>query len=211
MRHLVRLSSPLIGLGIALAAPAPAHAQEQENPSTPGQIPDPGTYQGSTVLQQQSDQQDQQFRQQQEQQSRGYQQQYSGNYGGRSGYSGNGGGSAQMDAGIRCLTMLQRSAALAPLRGLVELGTNSRDPRYFTIPRRPTASEKPVLLRWVAARRQCPLAIQPTAVLMRANAIATEITNKLIAQLAQGLMTYGQFNYKRALNTENFIRFRDSR
>jgi hypothetical protein len=32
----------------------PAFAQEQENPSTPGQIPDPSTYQGSTVLQQQS-------------------------------------------------------------------------------------------------------------------------------------------------------------
>src|SRR5947209_11680204 len=47
----------------------PAVAQEQENPSTPGQIPDPSTYQGSTVLQQQSDQSDQQYRQQQQQQS----------------------------------------------------------------------------------------------------------------------------------------------
>ena len=45
-------------LALTVFGVTPAIAQEQENPSTPGQIPDPSTYQGSTVLQQQSDQQD---------------------------------------------------------------------------------------------------------------------------------------------------------
>ena len=43
----------------------PAYGQEQENPSTPGQIADPSTYQGSMEIQRQSDAQDQQFREQQ--------------------------------------------------------------------------------------------------------------------------------------------------
>jgi hypothetical protein len=200
-RAVIMASLSLFGLTIS----SQAAAQEQENPSTPGQIPDPSTYQGSTVLQQQSDQQDQSFRQQQQQQSQGYQQQSSGNYGGQSG------GSAPAEqAGIRCIRMLDRLPALAPLRGLVELGLNNRDPRYFTIPRRPTAAEKPVLLRWASARRQCPLITFQTATLTRANMTVTGITIRLIGQLAQGLMTYGEFNYKRALNTESFIRFRDS-
>lgn len=55
------VSLAVIALGVATRA---AHAQDEEG-STPGAIPDPGTYQGSTQLQQQSDQQDQQFRQQQ--------------------------------------------------------------------------------------------------------------------------------------------------
>jgi hypothetical protein len=42
-------------------------AAQDENPTTPGAIPNPGTYQGSMQLQQQSDRQDQQFRQQQQQ------------------------------------------------------------------------------------------------------------------------------------------------
>src|SRR5438067_11590581 len=68
----------------------PAVAQEQENPSTPGQIPDPSTYQGSTVLQQQSDQQDQQYREQQQQQQQSGQPGYSSGQSGTSygkGYS----------------------------------------------------------------------------------------------------------------------------
>lgn len=56
----------LVALGSTAAVPERTFAQEQENPTTPGQIPDPSTYQGSSVLQQQSDQQDQQFRQRME-------------------------------------------------------------------------------------------------------------------------------------------------
>ena len=52
----------------AMLAAGAAAAQEDENPTTPGAIPSPSTYQGSMQLQQQSDRQDQQFRQQQEQQ-----------------------------------------------------------------------------------------------------------------------------------------------
>jgi hypothetical protein len=52
----------------AMLAAGVAGAQEDENPTTPGAIPSPSTYQGSMQLQQQSDQQDQQFRQQQQQQ-----------------------------------------------------------------------------------------------------------------------------------------------
>lgn len=52
---------PVIILAIAAVG-----ARAQEEGSTPGAIPDPSTYQGSTQLQQQSDQQDQQFRQQQQ-------------------------------------------------------------------------------------------------------------------------------------------------
>ena len=49
-------------------------AKGQENPTTPGAIPNPGSYQGSLELQRRSDEQDQQFRQQQQQQQQ--QQQY---------------------------------------------------------------------------------------------------------------------------------------
>lgn len=200
----------LVGLSLfcsALVTPAALSAQEQENPSTPGQIPDPSTYQGSTVLQQQSEQQDQYYRQQQQQQSQGYQQQY-GNQGNQGGYGG-GYGRQAYDAG-QCLGMLERSASLAMLRGLVELGINTRDPRYFTIGRRPTAAEKPVIVRWLTARRRCGLTQFQNAAVSRANAITTQRTLDMIAALARGMMTYGDFNYKRALNTEAFLRFRDS-
>ena len=203
MHHFIRLGVALF----VIAMPTPALAQEQENPSTPGQIPDPSTYQGSTVLQQQSDSQDQYYRQQQQQQSQGYQQQYAP-MGGQGGYSG-GGRSSGYDAG-QCLDMLERSASLAPLRGLVELGTNKRDPRYYTIDRRPTAAERPVLIRWLAARRRCGITQFSTASLSRANAIVTQRLWEMIGSLSRGLMTYGDFNYKRALNTESFLRYQNS-
>lgn len=57
-----------IGFMLASALAGAAWAQDEEG-TTPGQLPDPGTYQGSVQLQQQSDQQDQQFRQQQQQPS----------------------------------------------------------------------------------------------------------------------------------------------
>lgn len=66
-RLAVTLCAVLIG--------SPAIAQEEG--TVPGAIPDPSTYQGSMVLQQQSDAQDQQFRaeQQQQSQTQSYQQQ----------------------------------------------------------------------------------------------------------------------------------------
>jgi hypothetical protein len=68
-----RWGMPLLAVGAAAMSPHAAIAQEQENPSTPGQIPNPGTYQGSTELQRQSDESDQRQRQQQEQQQQQYQ------------------------------------------------------------------------------------------------------------------------------------------
>lgn len=64
---------PLLAFGAAAMTTQPVTAQEQENPSTPGQIPDPGTYQGSTELQRQSDQRDQEQREEQHQQQQQYQ------------------------------------------------------------------------------------------------------------------------------------------
>jgi Sel1 repeat len=67
----------LMGLAFAamtvqiFAGPDLARAQD-ENPTTPGAIPNPGTYQGSQTLQQQSDAQDQAFRAQQQQPQQQY-------------------------------------------------------------------------------------------------------------------------------------------
>jgi hypothetical protein len=67
--------STLAAAAFAAFAAGPARAQD-ENPTTPGAIPNPGSYQGSMELQRRSDEQDQQFRQQQSQPSYqgGYQQ-----------------------------------------------------------------------------------------------------------------------------------------
>ena len=83
--------------GILLGSPATA----QEEGTVPGAIPDPSTYQGSMVLQQQSDAQDQGFRQQQEQQSQQqYYQQPSGGSQSGGGYaSSSSGGSSRRSAG----------------------------------------------------------------------------------------------------------------
>jgi TPR repeat protein len=61
-------------LALVLAASSGPAVAQDENPTTPGAIPNPGSYQGSLELQRRSDQQDQQFREQQQQQQRSYQQ-----------------------------------------------------------------------------------------------------------------------------------------
>jgi uncharacterized protein len=68
----------LAPLSIAIAVPLAA-AEAQENPTTPGAIPNPGTYQGSMELQRQSDERDQQQREEQARQSQQQQQQYEQN------------------------------------------------------------------------------------------------------------------------------------
>jgi TPR repeat protein len=80
MGHPGRTAVLASGVLLAMACSANLLFAQDENPTTPGAIPNPGTYQGSTELQRQSDQQDQQFRQQQQQQ----QQQPQSNY--RPGY-----------------------------------------------------------------------------------------------------------------------------
>ena len=187
----------------------PAVAQEQENPSTPGQIPDPSTYQGSTVLQQQSDQQDQQFRQQQQEQ----QQQYAPQNGGQSSGGNNGSRSSSQapSLGAQCMQVVTRS--LMPLRGLVALpGGSLDDPHYFTIYRRPSAAEKTVLMRWLAGRRRCmPLMTwNQNPVVKQAEVKGAQYTSNLIAALAQGQMTYGEFNYRRAQKYAAVMQFVNS-
>ena len=175
----------------------PAVAQEQENPSTPGQIPDPSTYQGSTVLQQQSDQQDQQYRQQQQEQQQQYAPQNGGQYSG--GNNGSRSSSQGPSLGAQCMQVVTRS--LMPLRGLVALpGSSLDDPHYFTIYRRPSAAEKTVLMRWLAGRRRCMPLMRwdRNPVAKQAELSGTQYTTNLIAALAQGQMTYGEFNYRRA-------------
>ena len=70
----VKLSG-LALLSVALAAPFTA-ANAQQNPTTPGSVPDPSTYQGSMELQRQSDERDQQQRENQARESQQQQEQY---------------------------------------------------------------------------------------------------------------------------------------
>jgi hypothetical protein len=200
--------------------PAAALAQEQENPSTPGQIPDPSTYQGSTVLQQQSDQQDQQYREQQQQQQQsgqsGYGSGQSGYGSGQSGISYGNGSSRGSGSGARppsyyCNQGMERSPALAPLRGLVELGGDSRDPRYFTISRRATSTEKPALMKWLAARHHCETVANGLRSDVQAmNLRSAHITDKMIVAVAEGRMTFGDFNYTRAHNSLVVLNYQQS-
>lgn len=210
MRHLARFCL----IFAALATPAAAVAQEQENPSTPGQIPDPSTYQGSTVLQQQSDQQDQSFRQQQQQQSNQYngygtpqyQSGNSGNYppAGPNGYRGG----SNATPSSRCNLAMMQSPTFVRLRGLVELGTTTEDPRYFMVDRKATASEKPILMKWLAARHRCETMANGYAPDVQAmNLRASQITDRMIVMVADGKMTYADFNYTRAHNHAVFMNY----
>jgi hypothetical protein len=182
----------------------PAAAQEQENPSTPGQIPDPSTYQGSTVLQQQSDQQDQQYRdqQQQQQQQPGYQQPTQSYSGGQQQQGGN--ALSRYDV---CWKQLAASRQFVPLARKITLGTV--DPKaieLFGISSRPTATEKTLITRWAEWRSRCQ-AIgmanfrKPTAAeWISYNRWSLPATLSLVHQLVGGQLTYGQFNYRRAMN-----------
>jgi hypothetical protein len=61
---------------LALAVGLPFTAAQAQNPTTPGAIPNPGTYQGSMELQRQSDERDRQLREEQQRQQQREQQQY---------------------------------------------------------------------------------------------------------------------------------------
>ena len=194
------LKPAALALALTAFGVTPAIAQEQENPSTPGQIPDPSTYQGSTVLQQQSDQQDQQYRQQQQQQPT-YQQPIQS-------YSGaqRPGGSAS-DPYLLCIKQLAASPRFAPLATKISLG--STDPQaiqLFDNRSRPTASERILITRWAEGKRHCQaIGIanfrRPTPTeLLAYNRWGFPALLSLINQLVAGQLTYGQFNYRRAMN-----------
>jgi hypothetical protein len=182
----------------------------QEEGSTPGAIPDPSTYQGSTELQRQSDEQSQQ----------GYQQQfgqpqpsYGGGYQGGGGYGGAGRSSGPSRATL-CFQHVARDPALARLAGLIELDSirvGSVAP--LRLARKPSAGEKLLLRRWNTERHRCgliwnadPSKQTPAAryVRMRFGWMATEqLTDRLIA----GQLTYGEFNIRRVANYQDSLEF----
>lgn len=194
-----------IAVGVATLAVFGGASAQQENPTTPGAIPNPGSYQGSTELQRQQDQQDQQFRQQQ--------QTPSPNWGAQAGSRAYGPGSQRPGGGAPmpsspCFGQVAAIHSLQPLAANVTVGPVDPSATYlFNIGSRPTASEQVLLRRWLSARRNCritayarPEAQTPKFRFMDARwgALATE---QLIERLISGELTYGQFNRQRAENS----------
>lgn len=187
---------------------SPVFAQD-ENPTTPGAIPNPSTYQGSTELQRQSDQQDQQYRQQQQQQQ-------------QSSYPGQprqGGYSSAPISGSptpakSCIRNVAGIRALAPIAGKIELG--GVDPArvdLFDDHSKPTAAEKILLAKWDDAFRYCHSLMQedprfqtPAARFMDSH-WGYPATHALLTQLLTDQLTYGQFNYQRAMNVRAWDRY----
>jgi hypothetical protein len=168
--------------------------------TTPGAIPDPGTYQGSTQIQQE---QDRQAQQQSAQPFQPQPQQPQGSYPGRAP------GTSNAPSPPDCLNILARQPELAPLAQKVYLGhTDTHSSALFDIQTVPTASERPLLLKWSAGRRIClqeaKRVNQVTAVYSaqakRVDELAGQIIIDMIAQLAEGKLTYGQFNRQRTKN-----------
>lgn len=181
----------IASLSIAAAlALTPAQAQD-ENPTTPGAIPDPGSYQGSVQLQQQQDQQDQQYRQQQSAPQPGW--------GSSQGPAARGGaGGPRGGASPTCNQRLAYSRAFAPIGRLLILGpVDVNMTSLFDIRRKPTAAERPILLQWLRARRYCDVVYRSAD--PNFDSQWGERVNQLIVALAQGQLTYGEFNYKRAM------------
>jgi hypothetical protein len=180
---------------------SPGFAQD-ENPTTPGAIPNPSTYQGSTELQHQSDQQDQQFRQQQQQQPSYSGQPQQGGY--RSSQSSGGRSTPWDDCGRHIVEM----RALAPIAGKISLG--GADPArvdLFDDQTKPTVAEKILLTKWDEAKRYCDsLAMQedPSRQTPEFRYAHSQwgfpATHALLIQLLNGQLTYGQFSYQRAMN-----------
>jgi hypothetical protein len=171
--------------------------------TTPGAIPDPGTYQGSTQIQQEQDRQAQQYRQQPAQPFQPQSQQPQGSYPGRAP------GTSNAPSPPDCLDTLARQPELAPLAQKVYLGhTDTHSSALFDIQTVPTASERPLLLKWSAGRRNClqvaarvnKVTPDYSAQAKRLDQLASQIIIDMIGQLAEGKLTYGQFNRQRTKN-----------
>lgn len=182
---------------------SPVFAQD-ENPTTPGAIPNPSTYQGSTELQRQSDQQDQQYRQQQQQQSS------NSSYPGQpqqGGYASSPSSGGQAPPWAECISHVAGLRTLAPIAGKIALG--SADPaaiELFDDQSKPTAAEKILLAKWDDARRYCDSLLledpvgQTPAYRFARSQWGFPATHALLTQLLNGQLTFGQFNYRRAMN-----------
>lgn len=185
---------------------SPVFAQD-ENPTTPGAIPNPSTYQGSTELQRQSDQQDQQYRQQQQQQS------YSGQPQ-QGGYGSSPSSGGQSLPWAECFNHVAGMRALAPIAGKITLGR--ADPatvELFDDQSKPTASEKILLAKWEDASRYCDSLLQEDprtqtpAYRFARSQWGFPVTHALLTQLLKDQLTYGQFNYRRAMNARAMQRY----
>jgi hypothetical protein len=211
----------VIAASVALlaSAAAPAGAQD-ENPTTPGAIPDPGSYQGSMQLQQQERQQDEQTGRQYAP-APSYGGNGGGNYGG-GGYRGRGGGGGSSYGrnggyGIpdtSCYNEVANIPELAPLQDRVSIGpVDPRRTEILFIRSKPTPDERALLRKWLAARHYCRTLISAsvgaqTPMFHHADlnwgALATE---RLIERLISGELTYGEFNRQRALNGQMASRY----
>lgn len=188
---------------------SPAFAQD-ENPTTPGAIPNPSTYQGSTELQHQSDQLDQQYRQQQQQQPS-----YSGQPQ-QGGYRSSQSSGRQSTSWDDCFSHIGEMRALAPIAGKIGLGSADLTARVdlFDDQTKPTAAEKILLAKWDEARRYCDsLAMQedPSRQTPEYHYAHSQwgfpATHALLTKLLNGQLTYGQFNYQRAMNANAMRRY----
>jgi hypothetical protein len=167
--------------------------------TTPGAIPNPGTYQGSMEIQRQQDQQAQQYRQQTTQPSQ--QPQSQGSDPGR--ISG-----PNSPRPPSCFDRVAQQPELAPLAQKVYLAQpDVHSSALFGIQTVPTASERPLLLKWLAGRRSCFSEMEKilnaggwSLQAKRAQELSYQITNDMIGDLAEGKLTYGQFNLQRTKN-----------
>ena len=199
MKYRANLSS-LVATAV-LAGALGSHAARAQ--TTPGAIPNPGTYQGSMQLQQEQDRQSQQFRQQSSQQYQPQQQQQG--YGQRTSPP-----SSNSRSPPDCSDRLARRPELAPLAQKVYLAHPSvNSSALFDIQSSPTPSERLLLLKWLVGRRSCEPELAKikdafkgswSAKARRADDLSAQMTNDMIVQLAEGKITYGQFNHQRAMN-----------
>jgi hypothetical protein len=168
--------------------------------TTPGAIPNPGTYQGSMEIQRQEDQQAQQYRQQTTQQPQQPQQLPGSDLGRTS--------APNSPRPPTCFDRLAQQPELAPLAQKVYLAQpDVRSSALFGIQTVPTPSERPLLLKWLAGRRSCFPEMEKTLnaggwslQAKRAQELSYQITNDMIGDLAEGKLTYGQFNLQRTKN-----------
>ncbi len=191
---------PLITAAVLVSVLGSTAARAQ---TTPGAIPDPGTYQGSTQIQQEQDRQAEQYRQQSAPPFQQQSQQPQGSYPGRSPASSNASSSPD------CYDRLARQPELAPLAQKVNLGhPDLYSSALFDIQTVPTAAERPLLLKWSVGRRGClevakrvnKVTPDYSAQAKRLDELSSQITIDMIAQLAEGKLTYGQFNRQRTKN-----------
>ena len=188
---------------------------QDDNPTTPGAIPDPSTYQGSMELQRQSDEQSQQQYQQQfgqPQQQYEPQQSYGGTgyYGGGGGYSGRStarGGYSAAPGGRsytpdQCFERIAQFPRFLPLAGKIELGpVGERSGGPTQLGTHPTPAEKVLLRRWMLERHYCGTLWDAQSMPPRIRSLnlryGWRATENLIRALIAGQLTFGEFNRRR--------------